>query len=174
MDFYDVISARKSVRRYQNVPVEPEKLERVLDAARSAPSADNSQEWRFVVVTDPAVRNDLAGAAAEQDYILEAPVVIACCAETQGELMRCGLPKFTVDVTLAVDHLMLAATSEELGTCWTGHFNPGRVKAVLGIPAGVEVVALLALGYAEYPEPETKNRLPLERIVHYERWKPRD
>ena len=84
--------------------------------------------------------------------------------------MRCGLQQYPVDATLAIDHLMLAAAAEGLGTCWVGSFNPGRVKTILKIPKGVEVVAVLPLGYPEYPEAQDKNRLPLDRIVHHDAW----
>ena len=171
MDLYEAIKTRKSVRRFQNLPIEEGTLTKLLDAAHLAPSANNSQEWRFVVVRDAETRKALADAASKQDFVAEAPVVIVCCAETDGDVMRCGLQRYPVDVTLAIDHLMLAAAAEGLGTCWVGAFNPGRVKTILKIPEGVEVVAVLPLGYPEYPEAQDKNRLPLDRIVHHETWK---
>jgi nitroreductase len=171
MDLYEAIKTRKSVRRFQNLPVEESTVNKILGAARLAPSANNSQEWRFVIVRNPETRKALADAASRQDFVAEAPVVIVCCAETEGEVMRNGLLRYPVDVTLAIDHLMLAAAAEGLGTCWVGAFNPGRVKAILDIPKGVEVVAVLPLGYPEYPDPQDKNRLPLDRIVYSESWK---
>jgi nitroreductase len=170
MDIYELIKTRKSVRKYRVDPVEPDKLRRLLEGARLAPSASNSQEWRFVVVRDPKTRRSLAEAASRQAFVAEAPVVLACCAVTDGHIMRCGLPRYPIDVAISVDHLTLAAASEGLGTCWIGAFDQDAVKSILGIPKEVHVVALLTLGYPENPSPVAKNRLALDRIVYYEKW----
>ncbi len=171
MDVYEAIRARKSVRAFQDRPVEPDKLHRVLEAARLAPSAHNNQEWRFVVVTDPDKRRKLAHEAAGQAFVGQAPVVIAACAETDGGLMRCGLPRHPIDVAIAVDHLTLAAVAEGLGTCWIGAFDAPRVREILGIPPEIVVVQLLPLGYPRDPAPVAKKRLPLSAIVHEEGWR---
>ena len=170
MDVYAAIRTRKSVRAYLDKPVEREKLERLLEAARLAPSASNRQEWRFVVVTEEQRRRRLAEAAAGQRFVAQAPVVIAACAETDGRIMRCGLPCYPIDVAIAVDHLTLAAAAEGLGTCWIGAFDPDSVRALLGIPKEVVVVGLLPLGYPQDGRPVDKSRLSLETIVHYEDW----
>ncbi len=170
MEVYDSIRIRKSVRSYLNRPVEKEKLDRVLNAVRLAPSASNRQEWRFVVVTDPEARRRLAEEAAGQRFIAEAPIVLAACAETDGKIMRCGQTCYPIDVAIAIDHLTLAAVAEGLGTCWIGSFNPDTVRRILGIPEQIVVVELLPLGYPKDPKPVTKSRLPLETIVRYERW----
>jgi nitroreductase len=150
--------------------VEKEKLDRLLNAARLAPSASNHQEWRFVVVTDPEKRSRLAEEAAGQRFIAEAPIVIAACAETDGKIMRCGQLCYPIDVAIAIDHLTLAAVAEGLGTCWIGSFDPDKVRRILGIPEENVVVELLPLGYPKDPEPVRKSRLPLETIVRYEKW----
>ncbi|MCK5007964.1 MAG: nitroreductase family protein, partial [Spirochaetales bacterium] len=108
MDVYDSIHIRKSVRSYLDKPVEKEKLDRVLNAVRLAPSAGNRQEWRFVVVADPEKRRRLAEEAAGQRFIAEAPIVIAACAETDGKIMRCGQACYPIDMAIAIDHLTLA------------------------------------------------------------------
>ena len=95
MDVSEAIRKRKSVRAYESKPVEGEKLEKILEAARLAPSARNLQEWRFVVVKDPETRKKLMVAAKSQAFVGEAPVVIACCAETDGHVMTCGQKKAT-------------------------------------------------------------------------------
>jgi nitroreductase len=170
MDVYEAIRTRKSVRSYLDRQVEPEKLERVLEAARLAPSANNRQEWRFVVVTDPELRRRLAEEGSGQRFVGQAPVVIAACAETDRHDMRCGIPCYPIDVAIAVDHLTLAAAAEGLGTCWIGSFDPHKVRQILGIPAEVEVVELLPLGYPRDPAPAAKSRLPLGSILHRDRW----
>jgi nitroreductase len=170
MDIYEAIRTRKSVRSYRDIDVEQEKLDRVLEAARLAPSAGNRQEWRFVVVRDEAKRKKLAEAAAGQTFIAQAPVVIACCAQTDHYRMRCGLECYSVDVPIAIDHLTLAATAEGLGTCWIGAFDADAVRRILSIPRSVEVVELLPLGYPVDAAPAAKRRLPLKEIVRYESW----
>jgi nitroreductase len=170
VEVYDSIRIRKSVRSYLDRPVEKEKLDRVLNAVRLAPSAGNRQEWRFVVVTDPEKRRRLAEVAAGQRFIAEAPVVIAACAETDGKIMSCGQACYPIDVAIAIDHLSLAAVAEGLGTCWIGSFDPDTVRRILEIPEQIVVVELLPLGYPKDPKPVTKSRLPLETIVRYEKW----
>jgi nitroreductase len=170
MEVIDAIRSRKSVRSYLDKAVEKEKLSRVLEAARMAPSASNRQEWRFVVVTDPEKRRRLAEEAAGQRFIAEAPVVIAACAQTDGRIMRCGQACYPIDVAIAVDHLTLAAVAEGLGTCWIGSFDPEVVRRILAIPKEIVVVELLPLGYPRDPQPVAKSRLPIETIVRYESW----
>jgi len=170
MEVIDAIRSRKSVRSYLDKAVEKEKLSRVLQAARMAPSASNRQEWRFVVVTDPEKRRRLAEEAAGQRFIAEAPVVIAACAQTDGRIMRCGQACYPIDVAIAVDHLTLAAVAEGLGTCWIGSFDPEAVRRILAIPKEIVVVELLPLGYPRDPQPVAKSRLPIETIVRYESW----
>ena len=171
MEVYEAIRARHSVRSYQDRSVEQEKLARVLEATRLAPSARNEQEWRFVVVTDRAKRNALATKASTQAFMAGAPVIIAACAQTDGRVMRCGQQAYPIDVAIAVDHLTLAAVAEGLGTCWIGSFDPAQVRRILGIPPEIQVVELLLLGYpSETGTPPKKNRLPLDSIVRYEAW----
>jgi len=169
MNVYEAIEKRRSVRAYKKKPVEQEKLDRILEAARLAPSASNRQEWRFVVVRNAELRQDLMIAAGRQAFVGEAPVVIACCAETDGHVMRCGQPCYPIDVAIAVDHLTLAAAEEGLGTCWIGAFNEVEAKGILGIPERVRIVQLLALGYPDAPS-GPRTRKPLHEIVCYDKW----
>ena len=170
MNLYDVIKLRKSVRSFLKHPVEPEKLTKILEAARLAPSAKNSQEWRFIIVEAPETRAALAEASYGQQFVGEAPVVIVCCAETDKEVMRCGHYRYTIDCAIAIDHLTLAAAAEGLGTCWIGSFDPVKVRELLQIPETVEVVELLPLGYPKDHHVVEKKRKQLEEIVCYEQW----
>jgi len=170
MDVFEAIAARKSVRAFLDRPVEEDVLNRILDAARSAPSARNVQEWRFVVVRDLAMREKIAMEAARQPFIGTAGVLLACCAQTDGRIMRCGQPAYPIDVAIAMDHLTLAATALGLGTCWVGSFDEPLVKRMLGIPQEVRVVQLMPLGYPEDPAPVAKSRLRLAEIIHREHW----
>lgn len=169
MGLMEQIKKRYSVRSYQERPVEKEKLDAVLEAARVAPSAKNFQEWRFIVVRDPETREKLVPAANNQAFVGKAPVVIACCAINTDYVMRCGQTAYPIDLAIAIDHMTLQAVEEGLGTCWVGSFYEDQVKTILGIPDNIRVVQLLALGYpADKPKP--KNRDAIEKIVCYEKW----
>lgn len=170
MDVYEAIRTRKSVRAFLDKEVPDETLNRVLEAARLAPSASNRQEWRFIIVRDAGMREKLAEAARGQQFVAQAPTVLACCAETDGHVMTCGQLCYPIDVAIAIDHITLAAAAEGLGTCWIGAFDESKVKELLGIPPETRVVELLPLGYPKEPEPAAKQRLPLSQIVKYERW----
>ena len=170
MDVHEAMRARKSVRAFLDRPVEEEALRRLFDAARAAPSARNDQEWRFIAVRERRTRERIAEEAARQPFIGTAPVLLACCAETDGRLMRCGQAAYTIDVAIAMDHLTLAAAAEGLGTCWIGSFDEGLVKRILGIPDAVRVVQLMPLGYPADPSPVAKSRLGIDAILRYERW----
>jgi nitroreductase len=169
MDVMEAIMTRRSVRAYQQREIEEEKLLRLLEAARLAPSAGNRQEWRFVVVRDKTTREKLAEAAAGQKFVAEAPVVLVCCAETDGHVMRCGQLSYPIDVAIAIDHITLKAVEEGLGTCWIGSFYEDKVKELLGIPPEIRVVELLTIGYPK-DQPRVKVRKKLSEIVRYERW----
>jgi len=169
MEVFDCMKARRSVRAWAKREVEQEKLQRVLEAGRLAPSANNRQDWRFVVVRDAALRRRLADAAFGESFVGEAPVVIVACATQCDHVMPCGHPSHLIDVAIAIDHMTLAARELGLGTCWIGAFNPAVVREVLGIPESVQVIELLPLGYpASWPAP--RPRKPLSEIISYDGW----
>ena len=170
MDVYEAIAKRKSVRGFKDEEIPDEIISRVLEAARLAPSASNRQEWRFIVVRDQVMRKKLAEAARGQKFVGEAPVVLACCAETDEHVMACGQLCYPIDVAIAMDHITLCAALEGMGTCWIGAFDEDQVKKLLGISSAVRVVGLLPIGYPTDPSSVKKKRLPLEEIVKYERW----
>jgi nitroreductase len=170
MDVMEAIKRRCSVRSYKERTVEKEKLESILEAARLAPSAKNLQEWRFIVVQDKNTRQRLMKAARDQAFVAQAPVVIACCAQTDNHTMTCGQLCYPIDVAIAIEHMVLKASEEGLGSCWVGAFYEDEVKKILGIPEDIRVVELLALGYPDKPCPGHKDRLSLEEIVMYEGW----
>lgn len=164
MDVHQAIKTRRSVRSYKAESVLEEKLKKVLEVARLAPSAHNEQEWKFVVVRDAEKRKKLAEAASNQEFVGEAPVVIVAVALEPEEVMSSGVPNYAVDLAIAVDHMTLAAVEGGLGTCWVGAFSQEKVKKVLGIPERYKVVVLLPLGFpADKPQP--KSRKNIEEIV---------
>jgi nitroreductase len=121
------------------------------------------------VVRDKKTREKLMVAAANQDFVAEAPVVIAACAQTDNHVMRCGQLCYPIDVAISVDHITLQAAEEGLGTCWIGAFDEAAVKALLKIPEEIRVVALLTVGYPQKVQGR-KSRKKLDEIVRYERW----
>lgn len=169
MELFEVIRNRRSIREYQDKPIEDDKLEKILNAARLAPSARNRQEWCFVVVRDPEKRQRLSEAAKNQRFVAEAPISIACCGGGTDYKMTCGHPAFLLDLAIAIDHMALAATALGLGSCWVGAFYQDQVKKILGIPETISVVELLTLGYPD-ESPLPRSRKPLKEIIRYEKW----
>ncbi|MBU1121534.1 MAG: nitroreductase family protein [Candidatus Omnitrophota bacterium] len=170
MGVFEVIKKRRSIRAYLEKEVEQDKLLKILEAAQAAPSANNCQEWRFVVVGDKEKRKQLSIAARGQAFVATAPIVIACCAQTDERKMTCGQVCYPIDVTIAIDHMILTATELGLGTCWIGAFYPEQVKEILDIPPHIKVVELLTLGYAQSVASNPKQRLPLNEIIFRDKW----
>jgi nitroreductase len=172
MSVLEVIRERRSVRRYNGDPVPEEALARVLEAARMAPSAKNIQPWKFVVVRDRAIKIGLAKAAFDQTFISEAAIVVAACGFPDKAYKRQGrfMNSWPIDLAIAFEHLILQATEEGLGTCWIGAFDETAVKAVLGVPENVRVMAMTPLGWpAESPPP--RGRKAMEEIISYDRYR---
>jgi nitroreductase len=169
MNVNETIRARRSIRVFKAKPIEEDKLNRVLDAARLAPSARNLQDWKFIVVRDKDLREQLMKAARNQNSIAQAPVVIAGCGTICTHIMSCGQPSYTVDVSIAMEHIALQAAEEGLGTCWVCAFDEAEVKRILNVPADARVVALMPMGYPG-EAPEARARKELKEIVSYDRF----
>ncbi|MBS1258818.1 MAG: Albonoursin synthase [Candidatus Scalindua arabica] len=164
MEFYEVISNRRSVRAYKKDPVEDSKLNRILNAARLAPTAANRQPYSLIVVKDEDTRRKLKDAYS-QEWFYTAPVIVCACALPDDAWKRNdGKGYVDVDVAIAMDHLVLAASAEGLGTCWIAAFKPEVVREVLNIPDNMEPLVLTPLGYPE-TIPEPTFRKPLEEMV---------
>jgi len=170
MDVYEAIKARFSVRLYTDQAIEEDKLRRVLDAGRLSPSARNRQERKFVVVQDAQCRKAIAQ-ASEQPWMAQAPVIIAVVGLTDY-VMSCKVPADPVDCAIAMDHMALAAVAEGLGTCWVGHFDQDKCRKLLNVPAGATIIQLLTLGYTTARARPTKNRLPYDKVVCQETFRP--
>lgn len=170
MDVFQAIKTRRSVRKYKSDPIPEDKLNKILEAARLAPSARNSQSWKFIVVRDLAKRKELVKAANNQEFLAQAPVVIAAVSSDPDNIMFCEVPTYAVDLAIAVDHMILTATEEGLGACWIGAFSQNEVKRILNIPPDHKVVILLPLGFAD-EEPRQKVRKELKDIVCWESFK---
>ncbi len=166
MDVMQAIKERRSIRKYQDRPVEEKVLTEILEAARLAPSANNRQDWRFVAVKDREQIDKLVSATG-QSFIGTAPVVIAGVALNPERVMRCEVPAYAVDVAIAMTNITLAATANGLGTCWIGSFDQAEVKRILKIPEEYKVVQLMPLGYPD-EKPEVRSRKPLAEVVSYD------
>ena len=169
MDFFDLINQRYSVRAYKTDPVEDKKLQQVLDAAHLAPTAANRQPIQFVVIHTAGRESDLKRIYSAE-WFRKAPLVICACAVSSQAWSRMDKKNYSeVDVTIAMDHLILAATNLGLGTCWVAAFDPEAAREVLGLPEGVEPIAFTPIGYpSDLPRP--KKRKPLSDLIRYEHW----
>src|SRR4030066_269336 len=147
--FLDLVETRRSIRSYKSREVEEEKLNYVLQAFRKAPSAKNLQPWKLVVVKDKKKISDLSIACNNQTFLAEAPILIVACAieDEAYEAMGGYMNSFPIDLGLALEHLILAATEKGLGTCWIGAFKEKLVKDMLDIPENVRVVSITPVGY---------------------------
>jgi len=147
MDLWEAIRTRRSIRAYKLDPVPRALAEKVLEAARLAPSAANRQPWHFLVVTDAARRAALKEAYAKE-WFYTAPVIMVACARPGAAWKRSdGVNYAAIDVAIAFDHLTLAARAEGLGTCWIGAFKPAELRRIMELPAELEPIALTPLGY---------------------------
>jgi len=170
VDVLEAIKKRRSIRRYKKKPVEKEKLNKVLEAARLAPSASNMQPWHFIVVTDPKTKESLR-ASYNRKWFVQAPVIIvACTVPEEAWRRKDGEEYWKVDVAIAMQNLVLASTDLGLGTCWIADFNEGEAKKALGVPEHVRVVAMTPLGYPAEEKGPVTDRKPLENIVRYDKW----
>ncbi len=168
MELYEAIRLRYSCRQYFDKPVEQEKLDRIFDAARLAPSAKNFQDWRFVLVTEKNTKLKLAQAARNQMFIAQAGAIVVACG-ISDYVMRCGQPCGAIDVAIALEHIALAATAEGLASCWIGSFDPDEVRKILDIPKDVAVIELMPLGYPADAR-RTPSRLKIDKIVCMNKW----
>ncbi len=163
------IERRRSVRSYTDEPVSDEALARILDAGRLAPSAKNRQTWRFIAITAPGTRTRIQDAAFGQDYIGEAPVVIALCTTNVEYKMPNGQLSYPIDISIAASFMMLQATHEELGSCLVTTFREDDVRSILTVPYSMRVVLLLTVGHSSDTS-EQMRRLPVDRVVSFNHW----
>lgn len=147
MDFFETIKKRYSVRAYQSKPREDEKLQKVLEAARIAPTAENRQPFRFIVIHTQGRESELS-LIYNREWFFKAPIVICACAVPAEAWTRIDGKNYSdVDTTIAMDHLILAATAHGLGTCWIAAFDPSAAREILGLPENEEPIAFTPLGY---------------------------
>jgi len=166
MEFLELVKKRYSVRAYKNDPVEDEKLDKILEAARFAPTAVNYQPFQIMVIKTEGKKEELKR-VYQAEWFSEAPIVL--CVSTIPEKAwsrRDGKNYADVDASIVMDHIILAATSLGLGTCWIGAFDVQAAKEVLNLPEGVDPLVFTPLGYAA-DDPREKSRKELSEIVEY-------
>ncbi|HYK93342.1 MAG TPA: nitroreductase family protein [Thermoplasmata archaeon] len=176
MDLLEAIRSYRPCRQYASRPVPAEKLRTILSAARLAPSQNNLQPWRFVVVQDDERKRLLAQACTRGKLVAEAPLsVVAFTVEEDIPVTIGGfISAYPLDVAVAVNLLQLAATAEGLGTNWLVDFNEEKVRAVLGVPEGIHPIAILPIGYpsenngSSHPVPGEGRKSPNEIISYNE------
>ncbi|MBC8496859.1 MAG: nitroreductase family protein [Chloroflexi bacterium] len=169
MEFSELIKQRYSVRGYKPDPVEDKKLQQVLEAARMAPTAANMQPFQLIVVHTEGREEELCR-IYDREWFVQAPIIIVACGIPSKAWVRHDKSNYSVvDVAIIMDHLILAATAQGLGTCWIGAFNPEAAREILGLPEGVDPIVMTPLGYPD-AEPKPKVRKSLEELVRYERW----
>ena len=172
MEVLEAMKALRSVRKYKNIAIPEEKLKNVLNAVRLAHSAENRQPWKFLIIRNDEMRRKLAAACSPHKFLFEAPMIIVGCAlpdeafPTLGSYM-CSYP---VDMGSAFSHLILAATSEGLGTCMIYSFSEDRVKGVLGLDRDVKIVGITPLGFPA-EEPPSVDRKHITDIFCYDEFK---
>lgn len=173
MDVLEAIEGRRSIRAFKSQDVSAETVEKLIDAARLAPSAGNIQPWEFIIVRKPEIKRRLADAALSQTFIEQAPVVIVVCADEDRSSLSYGMRGKTLyciqDTAAAAQNIHLAAYSLGLGTCWIGAFREEQTRKILKIPCGIRPVAIIPVGYpTEFPTP--RRRRSVSQLVHYEKF----
>lgn len=174
MDVLEAIKARRSIRRYLNVPVEWDKIGSIIEAGKSAPSSGNLQNWKFVIVTNKEERKAIAEACLQQYWMSEAPIHIIVVAEPEPAIMHYGVrgeKLYTVqNCAAAVQNMLLEATALGLGSCWIGAFEEDMLKKVIGCTERVRPQAVITIGYAAEKVP-VPTEYTLEDVTYLEKWK---
>lgn len=169
MDFDELIQTRYSVRSYLSDPIEENLVTRILDASRLAPTAANRQPFRLIVVKTAGKEEELR-AVYNKEWFVQAPLVICACGVPSEAWVRSdGKIYLDVDIAIVVDHLILAASNEGLGTCWIAGFNKLEARKFFSLPDEIEPIILTPLGYAA-DIPQQKIRKSLDQLIYYEHW----
>ena len=175
----ELMSVRQSERKYLDKPVGKEKLDRIVEAGRLSPSACNGQPWKFIVVDDPALRLEVAGATESKvlnmnGFVRQAPVLIVIVREKSNFTSRAGdlIKKkdySLIDIGIATASMVYQAFAEGLGTCIIGWFDESRIMKILGIPKSKKVELVLTVGYTEN-NIRKKSRKPPEEVISFNKY----
>ncbi|HUX21924.1 MAG TPA: nitroreductase family protein [Spirochaetia bacterium] len=169
MELIPAIAERSSIQNFSSKAIEQDKLKRILDAGRRAPSAKNRQPWRFIVIQEESLRKKMEEASFGQEHVGQAPSIVAACTTNIDYTMPNGQIAYPIDIAFSVAFMMVQAQAEEVGSCVITTYNEADVKEALSIPFSMRVVLLLLLGYpAEKPFPTT--RKSYDRVVSFNHW----
>ena len=173
MDFSEVIKTRRSIRTYKKQDLPQETVEKLLEAARWAPSAGNVQPWEFVVASSLHVKRNISLAAYSQRALEEASIVIVVCVDEKKAEQAYGARGKTLyciqDTAAAIENILLTAASLGLGSCWMGAFKEEEIRKVINAPMHVKPIALIPIGYPD-ESPPPRERRSLSEIVHKEKF----
>jgi nitroreductase len=173
LELREAIFNRHSIRAYKSKEVKEAKLIRILEDANQAPSAGNLQARDFIIVKDKQRKNEIARAALNQDFIAQSPVILVICANRSRSAMKYGkrgaVLYSILDAALAAQNLILSCEEEGLGSCYVGAFDEEMIRRILRIPEDIFPVGIIPVGFPD-EEPFISERIPIERLVHRERW----
>jgi len=171
-DFSGFLARRSSVREYDETLLTEEEIEYILSCASTAPSAGNLESWDVVVVTDEETRIALSEVAFDQPHVEKAPALFVVCANyvrSMSQYGERGILYAIEDASIACTYMMLAAHARGLHTCWTGAFDDDGVREVLGLPAHIRPLAILAAGHG-HSSSKLSGRLDIKEHVHRDEW----
>jgi len=162
-DVFDAVRTLLAVRSYQSTPVPEPLIRRIVEAGRLTGSGMNGQPWHFIVIRDAETLRRLGALASSGPYVAQAPLAI---------VVATGRTRFAVsDASRAIQSMLLTAWAEGVGSNWVGFGGLDKVKALLDIPAGLDVLAILPFGYPARPVGRgKKQRKPLREVAHLERY----
>lgn len=171
----EIIKGRRSIRSFKvDEKIPREDLLKILEAATYAPSAGNRQPWEFIIVEKEDIKKKISEAAYGQMWMMEAPIIIVVCANEDRSASRYGERGRRLyciqDTAAAIQNMLLVAYAMGYGTCWVGAFNEEEVRRILGIPSGVRPIAIIPIGKPD-EKPFMPPRIPLEKLLHYEKYK---
>jgi nitroreductase len=165
MDFHTVIEKRRSIRKYKSDPIPKESLDRILHAAWLAPTWANMQGPKIVVV-DEKEQIERLSKAIGQKWIKNIPLfLVVGISPNNSGTNAAGIQYYPVDAAIVMEHLILAAVDEGLGTCWIGWFDEEKVKAVLHAPEEIRIIGITPLGYPA-ADPNPLSRQPIQNLVY--------
>lgn len=159
MEFDKVIQTRRAVRKYKKNTVPAEKLQKLYEALRTAPTGSNRQPFKFIFVQDQEARKAIVSKACHQEFLYDAPILMVACCE-KGK---------SFDVAIAVDHMILEAVNQGLGTCWVGWFEAEEVRNILGIPKEMDISIMVPIGFAD-ESPDARPRKSIEELISLDRY----
>ena len=173
METEECILTRRTIRKYKNVKVEWEKVGRVLEAGRAAPSSGNIQNWMFIAVDDEGKRKAIAEACFQQYWMAVAPIHIVICAKPEEVKRHYGIRGerlYSVqNCAAAAENMVLMAHDQGLGTCWVGAFDEDKIKSLLGIVKEARPQIIITIGYAD-EVPDIPSKYKLDNVVYFNKW----